>query len=261
FLLAAIIILPFIYKKIWIAKADFFKMLYLAFVGITLNITFFFLGLRLTTSINVPIINAAAPIFLIFGSVWYLHEKIKLKVLIGTLLSMIGLLIIILEPLLSTGPDGSIVGNLLVLLSVLSAVIYTLLLKKFRLPYPALTIVFWTFFLGSLFFLPAFLSEALILHPFAHMNSRSFIGIGFGAIFSSALAYFLYNFGVEYIDGAEIGIFYYLEPIATILVALPLLGEKITLLYILGSIIVLIGIFIAEAHIHYHPHLLSKKPN
>jgi len=261
FFLASIFILPFVYKKIAIKRSDFVKMLFLASIGITLHIALFFVGLQLTSSINVPIISAATPIFLILGSVWYLHEKIKKKVIFGTALSIVGIALIILEPVLIKGPDGSLAGNLLIFLSILCVVIYTLLLKKFDLPYSALTIVFWTFFLGSLLFTPSFVAELFLLHPFSHMDTRSLIGIFYGAIFSSALGYFFYNFGIEYITASEIGIFTYIEPIATVIVAIPLLGEKISTFYIVGSIIVFIGIFIAEAHLHYHHHhrLLSKK--
>jgi|SRR6185369_480475 len=261
FFLAAIFILPFVYKKIAIKKSDIVRMLFLGSIGITLHIALFFVGLQLTTSINVPIIIAATPIFLILGSVWFLHEKIKKKVVFGTILSLIGIIIIIIEPLLVSGPGGSIAGNLLVFLSILCVVVYTLLLKKFDLPYPALTIVFWTFFLGSLLFVPSFIAEVFFLNPFSHMDGKSLIGIFYGAIFSSALGYFFYNFGLEYITASEIGIFTYIEPIVTVLVALPLLGEKINSIYIIGSIVVFIGIFIAEAHLHYHHHhrLLSKK--
>ena len=257
FLLAAIFILPFVYKFVWIKKSDFIKMLYLAFFGVTLDIALFFIGLQLTTSINVPILNSITPIFLIFGSIFYLGEKIKLKVLVGTILSLCGVLLIVLQPLLVKGPDGSILGNILILLSILSVIVYTLLLKKFDLPYPALVIVFWTFLLGSLLFLPGFIAEAFLLHPFAHMEGKALIGIGYGAVFSSALGYFLYNYGLEFIDGTEIGVFSYIQPIITILVAIPLLGEKLTPIYIIGSIIVFIGLFVAEAH--YRPHLLPKK--
>src|SRR5690242_18679701 len=57
FFLAAIFILPFVYKKLAVKKNDFVKLSYLAFIGITLHIALFFLGLQLTSSINSPVIN------------------------------------------------------------------------------------------------------------------------------------------------------------------------------------------------------------
>ncbi len=262
FSLAALIILPFAYKKIEIKNTDVLKLLFLGFIGITLHIGLFFVGLRLTSSINVPILNSITPILLILGSVWYLREKLKMKVVLGTIISMIGILLIVIEPLLVTGPDGSILGNIFIILSILCVIIYTLLLKKFAFPYPSITIVFWTLLFGAFLFLPAFFVEAVTLHPFTHMDTKAFIGIFYGAVFSSALAYFFYNFSLEHLKANEIGIFTYIEPFITILIAIPLLGEKIYPVYVIGGLIVFLGICVAETRLHYHPHhLLSKKPN
>ena len=156
FFLAALIILPFAYKKIAIKISDVGKLLTLAVIGITLHIALFFVGLQLTSSINVPIIAAATPVLLIIGSIWYLHEKLKPKVLIGTLVSLTGVLLIIIEPLLIKGPDGNVLGNLLIFLSIITVAVYTLLFKKFHLPYPPITTVFWTFLFGSLLFVSAY---------------------------------------------------------------------------------------------------------
>lgn len=255
FILAAILILPFMYKDIAIKKSDVGKFLILASVGITLHISIFFIGLQMTSSINVPILSAIMPILLIFGSVWYLKEKLKKRFIFGSAISVIGILLITIEPILITGPDGSIPGNLLILLSILFGVAYTLLLKKYALPYSSLTIVFWTFLFGGILFIPSFITELILLQPLANFDGKALIGIGYGAIFSSAIGYFLYAFGLKYLTASEAGIFIYLEPIVTVLVAVPLLHEIIHPTYIIGSIIVFAGLFIAEVHTHHRHHL------
>lgn len=252
FILAAVIILPFMYKHIPVKKSDFTKLLTLAGVGITLHIALFFIGLQMTSSINVPVLSAIMPILLIIGSVWYLKEKLKKRFVIGAAISVIGIAIITIEPLLVTGPDGSIPGNLLILLSVIFGVMYTLLLKKYALPYSSLTLVFWMFLLGGLLFLPAFITELILLNPLPHFDGKALVGIGFGAIFSSAIAYFLYAFGLKHLTASEAGIFIYLEPIITVIIAVPLLNEVIHPTYIIGSLIVFAGLMIAEVHRHRH---------
>src|SRR5258708_32548408 len=56
FFLGALIILPFCYKNLKIAKKNWLSFFLLAFIGVTINISFFFLSLQKTESINVPII-------------------------------------------------------------------------------------------------------------------------------------------------------------------------------------------------------------
>ncbi len=50
---------------------------------------------------------------------------------------------------------------------------------------------------------------------------------------------------------SQAGVFFYLEPIVGALVAIPLLGEKITLPFLAGTAFILLGIYIAEKRLPY----------
>jgi drug/metabolite transporter (DMT)-like permease len=64
FFLAALIFLPFVVKKnLRIERKYWPKVFLMAFAGVFLHITFFFLGLELTTSINAPVIASVGPVF------------------------------------------------------------------------------------------------------------------------------------------------------------------------------------------------------
>lgn len=253
FVLAAFIILPFVYRHLKINIKDFPKLFFLAFIGITAHIAFFFFGLEFTSSINVPVISAAAPIVLIIGSVLYLKEKAQKKVIVGTVISLCGVFFLILRPFFEEGHDGSILGNFFIALSALCVVFYTLLLKKYKLPYSSLTIVFWTFTIGGLLFAPGMITEVALSGTVDALTPRALIAIAYGAILSSALAYFFYNFGVAKLKANEVGVFTYVDPITTILIAIPLLGETITISYVIGGLLVFTGIFIAEGRLYAHP--------
>lgn len=262
FFLASLILLPFVMHKLKVSIDDFYKLFVLSLVGITTHISFFYLGLSLAPSINVPIIASTTPVFLILGGMFFLHEKPKRNVVYGTLVSLIGFFIIIIQPILEHAEGGSFLGNIYYVLATLMIVLYTILLKKYNLKYSYMTIMFWIFFLGALAFLPLFLLENKGANTLALFDMKSVIGILYGAVFSSVAGYFLYNYAVRFIKAQEIGIFTYLDPFATAIVAIPLLGEKITYTYLLGSLFVFLGIFIAERRIHYHPlHHLKNPPS
>lgn len=253
FLLATLIMLPFVYKDMKIKFDDFYKLFILAFVGITFNVSLLLIGLTLTQSINVPIIASIMPIMLIISSFIFLHEIPKPKEILGTVVSLVGVLIIILRPADHIPLFGSILGNIYLIVSLISLVSYTILLKWFKLPYRSSTIIFWIFLISSITFLPFFVFELGKNNLVFTMNFRGSFGILYGAIFSSTIGYLLYNYAVKYLKADEVGIFTYLEPVATAIVALPLLHEQITFAYLLGSIFVFLGLFIAEAKLHYHP--------
>lgn len=261
FFLAAIIIFPFVRKKLKINSDDWPVLLFISLIGLSLHIAYFFVGLKLTSSINAPIISSAAPIFIIIGSAIFLHEKPKKKVIQGTIISLIGVLIIILRPLFENGLDSSLIGNIFFLVAMGLSVFYTLLLKEISPKYNPLALTFWIFLISSLSFLPLVFLEANQTNNLLNLDTKGIIGIMFGAILSSTVAYALLTFAIKYISANEVAVFSYVDPIIAIAIAKPLLGENITNTFLIGSILVFLGIFISENRLHYHPiQLLRTKP-
>lgn len=258
FFIAACLFLPFTYKNLRIKHEHILKLVIASLFGITLNISFFFIALPLTASINVPIIGSSGPVMLLIASSIFLNEKLKPKVINGLFLSLIGILIIILVPVYKTGIDTSILGNLLLIAATISSIIHTILMKKITSQYDAKTLTLWSFLISSITFLPLMLHEITIIGFLPELNMKGIIGILFGALLSSAAAYGLFQYAVKYMHASETGIFTYIDPFPAILIAIPLLGEKLTAEYIFGAILVFLGIYLAEGRIHYHPLNLLK---
>lgn len=253
FYFGAMLIFPLTRGNINIQRRDIGNLLLLSICGISINIAFFFLGLSFAPSINAPIIASSAPILLIIFSIISLHEKPSKKVLFGTLISLMGILIIIGRPSASGNGKMELVGNLFFLIATLGSVYWTIISKKIKGSYKVATISFWSFFIGTITFFPFFLYEYFKLNPFATIDYRGWLGIFVGIVFSSITAYSLYEFGLRKISASEIGLFTYIDPLAAAILAYFLLGEKITPLFLIGSVLVLGGIFIAEKRFHYHP--------
>ena len=119
FFLGSILLIFVVGKKIFIQISSWKDLLLLVLnglTGITINIIFFFLGLRLTYAINAPVIASAGPIVTFFFAVLFLREKLVLKKLVGMILGTLGILTIVFEPLLQSGIDGSILGNFFLVL-------------------------------------------------------------------------------------------------------------------------------------------------
>lgn len=66
------------------------------------------------------------------------------------------------------------------------------------------------------------------------------------AIISGSLAYFLSNKAQKTIEIGEQSLFAYLYPVLSLPIAVLWLGEKITPTFIVGAIIITIGVAIAE---------------
>lgn len=257
FFIASYLVLPFTYNKLRVRREHILNLTLASIFGITLNISLFFIALSLTASINVPIIGSTGPVMLLIASSIFLREKLKPKVINGLFLSLIGILLIIIVPVYKTGIDTSILGNLLLIGATISSVIHTILMKKITNYYDAITLTFWSFFISSITFFPFMLYETATIGFLPGLDIKGIIGILFGAFLSSAAAYGLFQYAVKNMHASETGIFTYLDPFPAIIIAIPLLGEKLTAEYILGAVLVFLGIYLAESRIHYHPiHLL-----
>ncbi|KKP66516.1 MAG: hypothetical protein UR68_C0012G0002 [Candidatus Roizmanbacteria bacterium GW2011_GWA2_35_19] len=256
FSFAAVLFLPFI-KLFW-KKINFQELLEVLLVGvfgITINISFFFLGLPKTTSINAPIIASSGPIFIYLLSILFLRERPKAKILFGMLTALIGVLIIILSPIFLEGKRvdfGEIEGNIFFLIATFGTVMQTIIskdtLKKVN-PYQA---TFISFIFGALTFFPLMIKE-LRIWEFSQLNNNGILGIVFGVFLSSALAYLLFYYGISKIKASEVGMFTYIDPVVAIIIAIPLLHEYPNIFFIAGSVLVFGGIFFAEGRLHWHP--------
>jgi len=262
FFFAGLIFVPFVINR-WqpLTVRQWIEIILVGFFGVTINISFFFLGLGKTESINAPIIASSGPIFIYLLSVQFLKEKPKLKVFTGMLIGLLGVLIIILSPIFLGQKKlafGEIQGNLFFLLATLGTVFQTIVGKDVLRKINSFQVTLLSFLFGSLTFLP-FMRNELIGWSFTNLDIRGIVGIIFGIFLSSALAYYLYYWGISKIKAQEVGLFTYIDPVIAVLIAIPLLGEYPNLYFFIGSIFVFGGIFLAEGRIHWHPfHKLRK---
>ena len=191
----------------------------------------------------------------------FLREKPKLKVLAGMMIALTGVLFIILSPLILDGKKfvmGAIEGNLFILLATFGRVLQTVFGRDVLKKINAIQVSAITFLFGSLTFIP-FIPKEFVNWDISFLNIAGWTGIIFGIFFSSAIAYFLFYYGISRLKAQEVGIFTYIDPLAAIVVAAPLLHEYPNLFYILGGILIFGGIYFAEGRVYWHPfHRLRK---
>lgn len=257
FSIASLLLLPFIkdFRIHNLSYKDWIEVILGSFFGITINISFFFLGLRLTQSINAPIISSAGPVFIYLASISFLKEKPKLKVFVGMMIALLGVLSIILSPILFDGKTfalGEVEGNLFLVLATFGAILHPILYKNVLKKVDSAKVTCLGFIIGAVFFLPMMVGE-LQHWNIAQLDYRGLLGIIFGALFSSALAYGLFNYGLSKILTEEVGLFTYIDPVIAVLIAIPLLHEYPNIYFFAGALLVFGGIFIAENRLHWHP--------
>lgn len=260
YFIPVVIMMVFFPTQLAIEKKDLPKIIISSIFGITINIGFYFVALHYTASINAAIIACAGPAFLIILSMIFLRERPTRKMLLGNLLGLTGVLLIVLESDGGANATASLFGNILLVISTLGAVINTILAKEIIKKYHPITLTFWTFLIGAITFYPMLLQESIQYGFLANLNMQGLIGILYGALLTSLVAWFIFFWSLEYVSASETSIFNYVQPVISIIVAIPLVGEFPNLFFIAGSILVLGGMYIAENHKQYsHVHHLLKR--
>lgn len=181
----------------------------------------------------------APPISLI--SVIFLKERISLINWIGVLTVSVGVLLVPSISNSSFHAPNRLLGNIFMILSVVSWAFYTIQNKKLS----DLSGRFATFYIsaaGTLFLLPfAILEMCFVKGP--HFTSRVIYEILYLGIVSSAVCYLLYSHALNRLDAFDVGSFINPDPMIGVFTAWLFLKEQITITEILSSIFILPGLW------------------
>ena len=251
---AALILGLLIAKKLKIKRVDLPLFVAAAVTGVTLNLTFFFLGLKLTQAILASFLVASVPIFTLIAANFYLKEKLTLRLILASLVAFIGVSVIIGSPQTLSQTPGQILGNILLLLAALSWVAHEIIAKKLLATYDGGTVAFYSMAIGGITFLPVSIWEYL-RNPawFAGVNTTGVLGIVYGILFASLFAYWAWQKGLAKLPAGQASFFFYLDPISGAILSIILLGEKLTLSLIIGGVLIAAGVFLAERKRKIHP--------
>lgn len=200
-------------------------------------------------------IAAAGPLLTLVLAHKFLNESVKKNMMLGSIIGMVGFIIVVINPLLTSGFSMSIIGNFLLLLSTLTWIYYELMAKKMHKKYDSKTITFYTFFFGSLPLLPFAMSSFYLLPELIKLPVFIF-GITWGILITSLLAFFVWQWGLAKLTLSRAGFFAYVDPIVATIASIIILGETLSQHFVVGALLIFIGLYVAENTIHFpHFHL------
>lgn len=261
FAFASLLLAPFFIaetKKVKIDKKDLPKLIAIGIFIITLNITFFFEGIKRTTVIDASFLTLLIPMLSVLLGWWFLKEKVYLINLFGIALGFLGALVIVGLPQIVTGAVSPqmLTGNVLIILASFCWVLGATISKKILSKYSSLVITAIAFLVGTItFFIPA--AFEYIQNPgwVSQVTILGLLGLIFMTLLSSISAYFLFEWGLSKTSVTTANLFQYIEPFMATILAVTILGEKISPTFIAGGALIAIGAYLGtlakEAH-HRH---------
>ena len=241
-----LILLPTIPNKFSkLHKKDILPIFLLGFTGIVI----YHLGLNYGEQYISPsaasLIIATIPIFVVVLAAIFLKEKITLKIVLGIILSLVGVVIISIIG----KPDilieiNYVSGAFAVLIGALVGAGYTVAGKKMLSRYSALSLTVYAFLFGSLGLIP-FISNSLF-EEVAAMSVTGWSVVIFLGIFSTVISYVLWYVALEIKSASKISVYLYFIPVLSTIISYILFQDKITWLFVFGGALVILGLYIAN---------------
>lgn len=219
-------------------------------LGITGGSLYFYtenMSLVYTTATNTSLIVCSCPLFAsLLLAACYRTERLNARQIVGSVLACVGMAAVVLNGhfVLHLSP----LGDGLALAACLCWAVYSLLMKPAGERYPSLFVTRKVFFYGLVtilpyyLFFPGFPSLELLLRPDVAANLL-FLGC-----VASMLAFLLWNWVMARLGAARCTNWVYFNPITTIVFAWAVLDERITLYFLVGTSLILTGMWLADGH-------------
>jgi drug/metabolite transporter (DMT)-like permease len=238
FFFACLILVPILIGK-WktFAGADLWWFIAATVVGVPVQFLMQFKGLQLTTVSHASLIVGTLPVLLALSSTFFLRERLSKSEWMVLLLSPAGVLAIALSAGRSTQVAGpTVLGDLLVLLSMCAAAVSILITKRLMAHYDSLQITVWMLNIGAALLFVGIECFSPVRFHFSAAVWGAAAGQG---ILATASAYLAWNWGLKRIPASRAGVFLNLEPLVGSLLGVSLLRERLGGAAILGGILIL----------------------
>tara|TARA_R110000796_G_scaffold241303_1_gene362653 strand:+ start:5678 stop:6577 length:900 start_codon:yes stop_codon:yes gene_type:complete len=246
---AMCLLLPFTARGLWryreVLRAHWKQIAVLAAASITSYNTLLYLAAQSTTAINITLVNTGLPVSAFIWTLILLHQLPTRATLLGTLLSFIGLMVI-----LTTGDPARLlalefnVGDLIMVVAVLTWGLYSVLLRRWPMQIPGLIQLSAMLLCGVPLLLPFYLLEYSQVGAMP-LNWHAAGAIAYTAVMASLVAYLAWNNGVKVLGPATASLFSYLMPVFAALLSVVLLGESLHWYHLVGGALTFLGLVLA----------------
>jgi len=219
----------------------------LGFLGVTLHQWLQSFGLITAQAATTAWIIAIVPVFIALLGWIFLKERLLGLQIFGIIVAVLGVLLVVSGGDLFAIFRGSfgVIGDYFILISALNWAIFSVLSRRTLLENPATVMMFYVMTWGWLF-ATVFLFRSQEIRLISRMSLQGWLAIGFLGIVCSGLAYVAWYYALKKHTASQVGVFLYLEPLATLGLAAVLLEEAITIASIAGGISILFGVWLVN---------------
>ncbi len=244
--LALLVLTPFLLPAAWrhrhTIRREWAKLATLGLLGMGLWQGLAYVAAETTSATNMGILAAMVPLLTVLLSALILREAPSLGGTVGGLVALFGVLV-----LLGRGDPLSLLelevalGDLLMVVAATCYALYGVMLKRWPLDLPPWVLLYAQVVFAVLFLLPPYL-----MGPMTPVDAQNVWLILYAGIPASIITTFLWMRAIRQIGASQASIFINLMPLFSALIAMAYLGERIALFHLVGGVLVLAGVLMAQ---------------
>jgi drug/metabolite transporter (DMT)-like permease len=215
-----------------------------ALLGIPLQFLIQFSGLARTTVSHASLMVGTMPVILAVGATLFAHERMDSTGWLALAASTAGAAFIALSAHTSHSAydDPTLIGDLLVVLSLIIALGWVLLNKHLMQRHSAITVSAYGITCGTIMLL--ILVPILYPHPFGptpitHISTRAWLALAASGLLCTASTTILWNWGLTQVPASQAGVLLNMEPLIGSLLGVFLLHETLGPSARLGALLIL----------------------
>ncbi|MDS1908715.1 DMT family transporter [Vibrio parahaemolyticus] len=234
--------LPAVIKQRHVIRPYLTKLAFLALLGMVLNQSLGYYAGLTTTASNMALITSLVPLISVFLSVPLLGKSVSMLSIVGGVISLGGLAFMLGHGDVTYFLHQDMTqGDSLMLLAALVYAAYCVLLKRWKMPFNSLTLVYMQGFFSVIMLTPLWLSSEQLLP-----SQEALPLIAYAGIAASIFAPFMWVKAIDLIGADSSAMFMNLMPVVSVALASTLLGEEIHVYHIIGGLMVISGVILSQ---------------
>jgi drug/metabolite transporter (DMT)-like permease len=248
-------------RRVRLSGGEWRTLLLAAAFGIPIGFILQFHGLARTTVSHASLMVGAMPVLLGVAATLFAHERLDRIGWLALVASTAGAALVTLGGSHGAATRGqpSLGGDLLVLVSLVTALAWILLSKKLMQTHSPSVVSAYTILAGGVMLLPWVLGPWLLsplTHqqiappPFVHISSTAWWALALSGLLCTAATTLLWNWGVHYVPASRAGGFLNIEPALGAWLGVKLLGEHLGPHAWLGGGLILAAAVALTTHSH-----------
>lgn len=215
---------------------DYARLALYGLLGVAANQLLYITALTLTTATAAQTLIATGPALTLLVAIVLRRESATAAKWAGIALAASGALFLVGAELGS----GQALGNLLVVLNVACFSVYLVISRDMLQRYHPLTVITWVFMFGALAILPW--GAWALVHDGGGHSTTMWAALAWIIMVPSVAAYYLNIWALQRVEASVVSVFIYLQPVLTALLAVPILGERISARLIPAGLLIFVGV-------------------